>query len=1023
MKKVLPLIFVLSFFSQLIANDLIVVNPYSRFFRKAYSLYPSVPKGMLEAVAYTQSRFYHIDNTTQPSCIGYPKTYGVMGLVLDGKNYFRNNLVKISQLSGYSEEAIIASPESSILSYAAAFSKLQENKTTYSKGFSRYNSILIELSELPVDSNVQNNFALNAHLYQIYWFLSNSEFQDAYGFPDHQINLRQIFGSNYTILSSDKIIVRGSRIENNEGEVYKLTSVNTTFSPDYPSALYTPAASCNYSSRAGTAISAVTIHDVEGSYAGCISWFQNCAASVSAHYVLRSSDGQVTQMVLEASKAWHVGSENPYTVGLEHEGYNNNASWYTNAMYNSSGALVKDICTDNSINPLRTYYGPGCSGTSQQCGLGSCTKVKGHQMYPNQTHNDPGPYWNWAKYYKIINNTYTLAATYTTSSGAFYDTGGSAANYSNDERKFWLFTKPGTTNITLSFSSFNVENGYDNLFIYNGGTPSSPLIGQYSGTVNPGPVTSVNDSILVEFRSDCATTNPGWIANYTMNGSVTPTSSDNIAPTTIATTTNVWQTAAFTTTLTDTDNSGGSGVEKGYYQVIDFNGTEWRANYTHGFFADNFDNAIHPEWTQKTGTWGITGNALEQSDEVSTAAANTNIYAALTQSLSNRYLYHFLAKFEGSGTSRRGGFHFFCDQPDSSNRNNSYFVWFRLDDQKVQIYKVVNNVFGAPKVDIPLTFNVSQWYDIKVIYDRITGKITVYFNNNVIASWTDTAPYSSGDYISFRSGNCKFSIDEIKVYRSRPATVNVTVGSGMNNDLRYQNPSPIQAAGKIKSICQDSAGNLSSIYYLDLNVDWTPPANITSINDGVATDINTINTTDSLRANWATSSDPNSGIVRYWYSIGTTPGNANIKSWTSNWASNAVTAHSLSLTQNTIYYFSVMAEDGAGLFSPIISSDGQKVDTTYFVGIKPNVVRANGITVYPNPFSKELKVNFENSVYKTAEIILTDILGREVYKTNLKDISSSYTHTISVNKDLSPGTYLLKLNLDNNSYYHKLIKD
>ncbi len=56
-------------------------------------------------------------------------------------------------------------------------------------------------------------------------------------------------------------------------------------------------------------------------------------------------------------------------------------------------------------------------------------------------------------------------------------------------------------------------------------------------------------------------------------------------------------------------------------------------------------------------------------------------------------------------------------------RGNSYFVWFRVDDAKLQIYKVVNDVFGSPLVDIPFTTTAGQWYDYKIIYDRFTGKI------------------------------------------------------------------------------------------------------------------------------------------------------------------------------------------------------------------------------------------------------------------------------------------------------------
>ncbi|MBS1652936.1 MAG: N-acetylmuramoyl-L-alanine amidase [Bacteroidetes bacterium] len=1018
LKKIFTFLFCVFALNTITATEF-PLNKFSDNFKKAYLINPSIPKGVLEAIAFSQSKFEDL-KSTQPSCIGYPEANGIFGLIENGKGYFRNNLQTVASLSQYSAKSISENSETQIFAYAAAFSTLQKKYNMFGSDLKKYIKIFIELSELPTNQSLQNDFAMNSHLYQIFWFLNNSEAAQLYNFNQYKINLTEVFGDNLVILSSNSLIVSESTITNGQ-QTYKTSSSASIYSPNYPPALWNPAASCNYSSRAGTQISAVTIHDVEGTYAGCISWFQNCAASVSAHYVVRSSDGQITQMVLEANKAWHVGSENPYTVGIEHEGYNNTPSWYTNAMYISSANLVRYICQSNTINPLRTYYGPGCSGTTAQCLQGACVKVKGHQMFPNQTHNDPGPYWNWAKYYKLINNTYTVT-TYTAASGNLYDSGGPSANYSNDERLFWLVTKPGATNITINFSSFNVENSYDNLFIYDGGSVNSPLIGQFTGTVTPGSITTTNDSLLLEFRSDCATTAPGWIASYTTT-STAPTSTDVIPPTTSVTTTSAWITSNFTTTITDVDNLGGSGIDKGYYQVIDYNGTEWRANYTHGFFADNFDSAINPEWTVKTGSWSVVSSALVQSDEASTAAANTNIYASLTQTLSNRYLYHFLAKFEGSQTSRRAGFHFFVDKPDSSNRNNSYFVWFRLDDQKVQLYKVVNNVFGTPKVDLPLTFSASQWYDIKTIYDRITGKINVYMNNALIASWTDPSPITSGSYISFRSGNCKFSIDEIKVYRSRNNAISVSVGSGLANDLRYQNPNPLQAAGKIKSICQDVAGNLSSIYYADINVDWTPPSNIAKVNDGSATDINIVNTTDSLQSNWTNSADTNSGIVRYWYSIGTAPGSTNTLAWTSNWASTSVTAKSLTLTQNTTYYFNIKSENGAGLFSSITSSDGQKVDTNFIATgiLKSNL--QNNILVYPNPFKNQIMVNLNLNELTKVEVTLIDVLGRKQYLYDSIEQSGSTTLSLNMNNTTTAsGAYTLKILLNNKTFLFKLIK-
>lgn len=951
MKKILLIvacIFSFQVFSSSV-GELLINNPYDAFFRKAYSLNSSIPKGVLESVAFSQSRFYHLTDTQEPSCIGYPTALGVMGLTEDGKGYFRNNLITISQLSGFSVDDIKADPEKNILSYAKAFSVLQTQQGISGNKMEDYLPVFVALSELPLTNDLQNDFAMNAHLYQLYWFMANGEFQDFYGFPDYQINLATIFGTNYEVLSSSTVVINGSAIRNRSGATYKSSGVNSVMSADYAPALWNPT-TCNYSSRSGTAITMVAIHDVEGTYAGCISWFKNCSASASAHYVMRSSDGQVTQMILEVNKAWHIGSENPYTVGIEHEGYASTGyNWYTTAMLMSSADLVRDICSSNSINPLRCYFGPGCSGTTQQCQQGTCVKVKGHQMFPNQTHSDPGPYWNWDKFYKYLNNSPTIT-TITATGGNFYDTGGASANYSDDERKLWLFQPSGgATSVSMNFTSFSLENNYDYMFIYDGNTVNSPLIGKYTSTVSPGTINSTGPNLLIEFRSDCATTATGWASTYTSNAVPTSTTStDAVVPTTSVATVGAWQTANFTTTFTDADNTGGSGLDKSYYQVIDYNGTEWRGNYTHGFFSDNFDLAIHPEWTQKVGVWGINNNAIEQTDEVSTAAANTNIYASLTQNLSNRYLYNFKGKLEGTGTNRRAGFHFFCDAPDSVNRGNSYFVWFRLDNQAVQIYKTSYsggvNTFGSPTYTAAVNLVASQWYDFKVIYDRTTGKMDIFKDNSVIATWTDPSPLTNGSHISFRSGNCKWSLDEIKVYRSRPTTsVTVSVGSGNGNDARYQNVSPTQNACKVKSIVNDVAGNLSSIYYHDVNIDWTNPSNIATIKDGKAADINVVTTSDSLSANWSSSNDPNSAIARYWYSIGTSPGAVNTLTWTSNWGDTTVTAKNLTLVNGTTYYFNVKSENGAGLFSNVVSTNGQTVTVSVQTAPTASISSANSV--------------------------------------------------------------------------------
>lgn len=991
------------FLGQVNKSNEIIINDYAQSFAKAYQLHPEIPKGVLEAVSFSNTRFTHLQHvSSEPEgCSGIPNAYGVMGLTLNGQNYFSNNLVTVSQLSGYSVDEIISNPEKSVLAYAKAYVAMKQGLHITGNSIAEQVPVLAGLSELPQETKAQN-FALNTQVFGYLQFLNTANYQQLYGFPNYNINFPAIFGAtNFAVLSSTGVTITDESVSNTNGQQFQAQSLQ---SADYAPAIWDPAPSCNFSSRSGTAISAVTIHTIQGTYAGAISWAKNCASSVSYHYVLRSSDGQVTQLVLESKKAWHVGSENPYTIGFEHEGYINNASWYTSAMYNSSAAIVRDICNSGyGINCLRTYYGPGCSGGSSQCGIGSCTKIKGHQMFPGQSHTDPGPNWNWAKYYLLINNNPTIS-TVTTATGSFYDDGGSGSNYTNAQRTLTLIQPAGATSITLNFTSFNVESNYDHLFIYDGATTSAPLIGQYTGTISPGAVTSSSGSLLLEFRSDCATNAAGWVASWTSNA-VPPPPSDNIAPTTAISTTNIWETGNFTANFTDADNIGGSGLEKSYYQVLDYNGTEWRANENNGFLADNFDVAIHPDWTSANGNWSISGGALYQSDEDS---SNTNIYATLNQTLSNRYLYNFYGKIDGTGTNKRAGFHFFCDNASQSNRGNSYFVWFRVDNALLQVYKVTNNSFGTPAISMPFTTVAGQWYDYKIIYDRVIGTITIYRDNQLITSWTDTSPLTTGNAVSFRSGNANFSINELKVYRSRSATsAAITVGAAATNDIRYQNPDPTTYSGKIKSICSDSAGNLSAIFYQNINVDWTPPSSIDTVNDGTGADIVTTNSLSDLSANWSASVDSNSAISRYWYAIGTTPGGTDILNYTDNWFNQAVTDTSLSLVNGQIYYYSVKAEDGAGLQSAVFTSNGQ----TVVIASIDEQIAAYGLSAYPNPVTNNTNIVYKLSNSSKVAITLTDVLGKElVLYTNPNQVSGK--HELSVNTtdlQLAKGMYVVKL--------------
>ncbi len=163
---------------------------------------------------------------------------------------------------------------------------------------------------------------------------------------------------------------------------------------------FVPASSSNYTNGSRTSIKYVIIHTTEGSYSGAISWFQNSSAQVSAHYIVRSSDGQITQGVQEEDIAWHAGywTYNSEGIGIEHEGYvSDPGKWYTDAMYQNSADLTRDICDRYGIPKDRAHIighfeVPGCSNPGG--GGSGC-------------HTDPGSGWDWDRYIALVNGSTT----------------------------------------------------------------------------------------------------------------------------------------------------------------------------------------------------------------------------------------------------------------------------------------------------------------------------------------------------------------------------------------------------------------------------------------------------------------------------------------------------------------------------------------------------------------------------------------------------------------------------------------
>jgi hypothetical protein len=100
---------------------------------------------------------------------------------------------------------------------------------------------------------------------------------------------------------------------------------------------------------------------------------------------------------------------------------------------------------------------------------------------------------------------------YTEPTGTFSD-GSNTFNYNNNSVCMWRIEPAWASEITLTFTSFNTEEG-DFFKVYQGST----LVGEYSGDEIPDPVTVTGGMMFITFASNSSTTAPGWEVYYEIN--------------------------------------------------------------------------------------------------------------------------------------------------------------------------------------------------------------------------------------------------------------------------------------------------------------------------------------------------------------------------------------------------------------------------------------------------------------------------------------------------------------------------
>ncbi len=114
------------------------------------------------------------------------------------------------------------------------------------------------------------------------------------------------------------------------------------------------------------------------------------------------------------------------------------------------------------------------------------------------------------------NDILMQTGTVTTCSANFYDTGGSAGGYQNNEN-YTLTLLPATegAKIMVTFTAYNTESGYDYLKIYDGTSASATQLANLHGTAVPSEpyiASNAQGALTFVFTSDGSVVRAGWAA-------------------------------------------------------------------------------------------------------------------------------------------------------------------------------------------------------------------------------------------------------------------------------------------------------------------------------------------------------------------------------------------------------------------------------------------------------------------------------------------------------------------------------
>ncbi|MEO5998335.1 MAG: family 10 glycosylhydrolase, partial [Chitinophagaceae bacterium] len=299
------------------------VATLNKYFIEAASEF-NVPVSLLKASAQVQSNWAQVSESIYGS-------WGIMGLI---ENKFVRQISKAASLLDVNAAAIKNDAKTNIRAAAALLSYFQKDNSAAVKIEDWFEPVKL-LTGLR-DEAMKNELTVRV------FDLMNTGSKTV-----------TLWGEIISIDPEDILLPSSFR----EMDADKIITTLRTTTVDYPNAV-SNFTTCNFNNRpTASVVKYYFVHYVAtGTYQGAVSWFKDCSSQVSAHYVIRNNDGEVSQIVAENDRAWSQGvpSYNDLGIGVEHEVLATNLSmWDSEPMLVAAANLCVNVCNRRAIPKVR----------------------------------------------------------------------------------------------------------------------------------------------------------------------------------------------------------------------------------------------------------------------------------------------------------------------------------------------------------------------------------------------------------------------------------------------------------------------------------------------------------------------------------------------------------------------------------------------------------------------------------------------------------------------------------------------